>query len=95
MIGGDICDEVGRVFQADGSFSDIPGNKEWIVEGENGWIFRDGDADDLANQILKAIKNRRSLKKIGESSRKTAEQKADWKKNFGKLLKAYDEVLSP
>jgi len=74
--------------------SDIPGNREWIVEGGNGWLFRDGDADDLAEKILHAIKNRGSSKKMGESARKTAEQKADWKKNFGKLLEAYDKVMS-
>ena len=77
-----------------GLVSDIPGNQEWIVEGENGWLFRDGDADDLAEKIMYAIKNRRSLKKMGESARKTAEQKADWKKNFGKLLEAYKKVMS-
>ena len=74
--------------------SDIPGNKEWITEGENGWLFRDGNADDLAAKILLAIKNRGLLMKIGESARSTAEQRADWKKNFGKLLAAYDKVLS-
>ena len=74
--------------------SDIPGNQEWITEDENGWLFRDGDADDLAEKILHAIKNRRSFKKMGESARKTAEQKADWKKNFGKLLEVYEKVSS-
>jgi len=74
--------------------SDIPGNKEWIEDGVNGWLFRDGNADDLAEKITHAIKNRRSFTKIGESARKTAEQKADWKKNFGKLLEAYDRVAS-
>jgi glycosyltransferase involved in cell wall biosynthesis len=74
--------------------SDIPGNKEWIVEGENGWLFRDGDANDLANKILGAIKSRKSFKQMGESARKTAEQRADWKKNFGKLLEAYDKVIA-
>lgn len=74
--------------------SDIPGNKEWIIDGENGWLFRDRDVDDLAEKILHAIKNRRLFKEIGESARKTAEQKADWKKNFGKLLDAYDKVMS-
>ena len=74
--------------------SDIPGNKEWISEGENGWLFHDGNVDDLAKKILQAIKNRRSFKKIGEAARKTAEHKADWKKNFGKLLEAYEKALS-
>ncbi len=74
--------------------SDIPGNQEWIKDGVNGWFFRDGDVNDLVEKILSAIKNRKSLKKISESARQTAEQKADWKKNFGKLLEAYEKILS-
>jgi L-malate glycosyltransferase len=74
--------------------SDIAGNKEWIEGGVNGWTFRDGDVDDLAEKILSAIKNRKSFKQIGEAARKTAEEKADWEKNFGKLLEAYDHVIA-
>lgn len=74
--------------------SDIPGNQEWIQDGVNGWLFRDGDVDDLAQKILFAVKNRKSFKKIGEAARKTAEKKADWKKNFGKLLQTYHHVVA-
>jgi glycosyltransferase involved in cell wall biosynthesis len=73
--------------------SDIPGNKEWIEDGANGWLFRDGDANDLAEKISRAIQNRKMFKKIGEAARKTAEEKADWKKNFGKLLEAYEKII--
>jgi L-malate glycosyltransferase len=72
--------------------SDIPGNKEWVEEGVNGWLFRDGNADDLAEKILYAIKHRREFKRIGESARKTAEERADWRKNFGKLLETYHVI---
>jgi glycosyltransferase involved in cell wall biosynthesis len=74
--------------------SDISGNKEWITDGQNGWLFRDGDAGDLTEKILYAIKNRQLFKQISESARKTAEQKADWTKNFGKLLDVYERMLS-
>jgi len=72
--------------------SDIAGNKEWVEEGVNGWLFRDGDVDDLAEKILLAIKSRRSWGRIGKAARKMAEERADWKKNFGKLLEAYNII---
>lgn len=72
--------------------SDIPGNREWIEDRVNGWLFRDGDVEDLAQKIRYALKNRESLKKIGEAARQTAEQKADWRKNFGKLLEVYTVI---
>lgn len=74
--------------------SDIPGNREWIEDGANGWLFRDGDADDLAERILYAIRHRSSFPEIGKVARQTAEQRADWKKNFGKLLEAYNKIFS-
>lgn len=74
--------------------SDIAGNREWIEDGINGWLFRDGDVDDLAEKILNAIKNRQSFEMISRAARRTAEQKADWNKNFGKLLEAYDKTVS-
>jgi L-malate glycosyltransferase len=74
--------------------SDIAGNKEWVEEGVNGWLFRDGDVDDLAEKILLAIKSRRSFGRIGKAARKTAEERADWKKNFGKLLETYNVIAT-
>jgi len=74
--------------------SDIPGNREWIEDGVNGWLFRDGDVEDLAAKISHAIRNHQRFERIGASARRTAEQKADWKKNFGKLLEVYDVIAS-
>jgi glycosyltransferase involved in cell wall biosynthesis len=69
--------------------SDIPANKEWVTEGENGWLFRDGDANHLAEKILAAIAQREILPRVGQSSRRVAELRADWKKNAEALMKVY------
>jgi glycosyltransferase involved in cell wall biosynthesis len=74
--------------------SDIPGNREWIEEGVNGWLFRDGDVNHLAEKILDLFKHRHSLSRVRAAARKTAEERADWKKNFGKLLEAYNHVMT-
>lgn len=73
--------------------SDIPANKEWVVEGENGWLFRDGDANHLAEKILAAIAQREILPKVGQSSRRVAELRADWKKNAEALMNAYRGLI--
>ncbi|MBI3166424.1 MAG: glycosyltransferase family 4 protein [Chloroflexi bacterium] len=69
--------------------SDIPANKEWVTENENGWLFRDGDADHLAEKILAAIAQREKLPMIGEAGRRSAEMRADWKKNAEALMNVY------
>jgi glycosyltransferase involved in cell wall biosynthesis len=73
--------------------SDIPANKEWVAEGENGWLFPDGDADALAAKILAAIAQREKLPGVGTSARRSAERRADWQKNFGQLLVAYEQTV--
>ncbi|MCE9646947.1 MAG: glycosyltransferase family 4 protein [Chloroflexi bacterium] len=69
--------------------SDIPANKEWVVDDENGWLFRDGDADHLAERILAAIAQKEKLPGIGRASRQSAEMRADWKKNSEALMNVY------
>jgi glycosyltransferase involved in cell wall biosynthesis len=70
--------------------SDIPGNREWITHGKNGWLFSDGDVDALAQAILDAVKKRDKLSEMGHAARKLVEQRADWEKNFQELLRAYE-----
>jgi glycosyltransferase involved in cell wall biosynthesis len=73
--------------------SDIPANREWVNEGANGWLFPDGDVDALAGKILAAIDQREKLPEIGRAARRSAEERADWKKNFSVLLEAYEQAV--
>ncbi len=73
--------------------SDIPANREWVRHDVNGWLFKDGDAEGLADQIVTLAGRRRKLAPIGRAARATAEQKADWSRNFAILLQAYERTL--
>ena len=74
--------------------SDIPGNREWIQNDVNGWLFNDGDSDALAQAILHAIEHRHDLAEMGLAARQVAEQRADWQKNFPKLIHAYERAVN-
>jgi glycosyltransferase involved in cell wall biosynthesis len=69
--------------------SDIPGNREWIENDRNGWLYRDGDPASLAERIVWIARNRDRLPATGRAGRQTAEQRADWGANFPRLLEAY------
>jgi glycosyltransferase involved in cell wall biosynthesis len=73
--------------------SDIPANREWITEGENGWLFKDGDVDHLVERICLLIDQRENLPGVGRAGRRTAENKADWNKNVEVLMNTYRTML--
>lgn len=70
--------------------SDIPGNREWVVPGVHGWLFPDGDVHALAETIRQVYAHREALAEIRRQARFLAEERADWNKNFARLLQAYD-----
>lgn len=74
--------------------SDIPGNREWITHGKQGWWFRESDPDSLTQGLVNAFEYRPSLAKMGEQARRTATARADWQANFPKLLDLYQIALS-
>jgi len=73
--------------------SDIPGNREWITPGEQGWLFPDGSVDGLARALEQAYDARQDLPRMGRAARLLAEQRADWETNFQELFRAYRIAL--
>ncbi len=74
--------------------SDIPGNREWVTDQENGWLFSDGDQNELARKIIEAANNGNRRIDYGKKNRMLAEKRADWKQNFQKLLMAYEQAIN-
>ena len=68
--------------------TDIPGNREWVQPGVNGWLFPDGDWHRLAVLLLEAKASGERIS-MAAANRALAEEKADWKLNQQKMLDAY------
>lgn len=69
--------------------TEIPGNKEWIKNGYNGYLIPVKDSKSLSEKIIQLIKNKEIGKKLGENARKTVEARVNWRKNmeaFGNLI---------
>jgi glycosyltransferase involved in cell wall biosynthesis len=71
--------------------TDIPANREWIINGENGFLISTSDESILTRKILEAIRNRRLLKEASRKNLKIIEQRADWKTNIGKITDIYEK----
>ena len=74
--------------------SDIPGNREWVTPGVQGWWFPDGDFRAMAEAIVQAVEKRKRLPEMGRAARQVAEQRADWERNSSRLLEAYELAIS-
>ncbi len=77
---------------ASGAFpvvTDIPSNREWISEGNNGFLVPKEDENLLALKVLEAIRNLRLLGEACEKNRKIVEQRALWRENIKKITELY------
>ncbi|TLN01105.1 glycosyltransferase, partial [bacterium] len=72
--------------------SDIPGNREWIQTGVQGWLFKDGDASELAAK-MKMICENGVEPLLSTNARLLAEARANWGRNFQSLMDAYELAL--
>ncbi|MRR31179.1 glycosyltransferase, partial [bacterium] len=72
--------------------SDIPGNREWIQTDVQGWLFKDGDASELAAK-MKMICENGVEPLLSTNARLLAEARANWGRNFQSLMDAYELAL--
>jgi len=73
--------------------SDISSNREWVTPGEVGELFKDGEVSSLKAQLLRMAGDPLHMN-YGKKARDLAERRADWRKNFHKLLTAYKEAIN-
>lgn len=74
--------------------SDISSNKEWVTNEIQGWVFKDGDANDLAQKIIHIAQSKEARVEVGRKAREKAEKDADWQKHISTLLSVYEHVAN-
>ncbi|OGP90877.1 MAG: hypothetical protein A2157_05380 [Deltaproteobacteria bacterium RBG_16_47_11] len=73
--------------------SDIPANREWIVNGKNGFLIPVDEEGHLANRIIQVIRNQALLKTSRERNLFIIREKAIWPVNIRKVKELYTELL--
>ena len=71
--------------------TDVPGCRETVVEGKNGFLIPRWNVAALAKAMEYFIENSEEIKRMGEESHKIASEKFDGEKVNQKLLKIIEE----
>ena len=72
--------------------TDVGGNKDFVIEGENGYIIPAKDVNKLADTLLKAIKNK-ELSKMGEKGYELVKNNYGWEKMGKMVYEVYKELV--
>jgi L-malate glycosyltransferase len=75
--------------------TDIPSNREWVVQPQNGWLASADSAEEFADRLLLAarlVPQQRDL--ISRRNQRVVEERADWDRNFPRLLEMYEQLVS-
>jgi glycosyltransferase involved in cell wall biosynthesis len=74
--------------------TDISANREWIIDGENGFLFSEREERALAAKIINAIRNRELLQKSRTRNRLIVEQRALWSEYIQRIRSIYTNILN-
>jgi len=73
--------------------TDIAGNREWIEDGQNGFLFPPRDSEALAEKINELIEIPRLRKSFGKKCVQIITQKATWDKCVSSMEAVYEALF--
>jgi L-malate glycosyltransferase len=73
--------------------SNIPANKPWIKEGENGLLFKPGNDKELAEKIVCILDNKELRVKMGLAARALVIEKGDHQNEMAKIENTYYHLI--
>lgn len=73
--------------------SDVGGHKELIRHGENGWLFKAGDADELSRCVLETLAARAAWPAVREAGRQYVETERNWRVSVERYRPVYGRLI--
>jgi len=73
--------------------TDIPGNREWITNKENGLLFQPENHEDLAEKTIQLIENEQLRKQFGDKCYNKVRRKASWENCVTRMERIYQEAI--
>jgi len=73
--------------------ADIPGNREWIEDGDNGFLFPPRDSEALAEKLIQLVEDRSLRESFGRKCFQIIEERAEWKDCVSKMEAIYRSLL--
>ncbi len=72
--------------------TDIPANRDWIKNGENGFLVPISDIEMLANKIVYLIKNDQIREEFGKTNRQIIQETAERATEMAKMERVYEAL---
>ncbi|MBN1161372.1 MAG: glycosyltransferase family 4 protein [Dehalococcoidales bacterium] len=73
--------------------TDLPANREWITDGENGFVVPQEDYQALAEKIVYLLNNGEVRAKFGKINRKLIKDRAEYEKEMAKDEQLYADMM--
>ncbi len=74
--------------------TDVGGNKEMMIDGETGFLIKEGESNELIEKIQKLLENKTLANKMGIKGKEFVKREFNWKKvveNFLEIIKPFIE----
>ncbi|GAI12432.1 unnamed protein product, partial [marine sediment metagenome] len=72
--------------------TDIPANRPWVHDGENGFLIPVREYEMLADGIIRLLEDEGLRKKFGEAGRAIVIEKAEHEEQMARVERIYGEL---
>jgi glycosyltransferase involved in cell wall biosynthesis len=73
--------------------TDLPANREWVTDGENGFLIPVGDHETLATKVVHLLTNKEMRSNFGKTNRKIIIERAEHQREMERMEKIYQHLI--